>query len=805
MATRTLLCVEPDQAALETLTTALAPYGFDIKNIVNGDDAVEWGRKNPPALIIVSVEPKKVGYAICNKLKRSPDLRSIPLILASAEEPAAKFEQHKTFKLRADEYVFKPFNVQELVRKVEQLVGLGAPNTSTDEVFLSSDLLSSEIAIEADDIVDENTPPPASAAAPAKGAVLEMEAEVSDSSALGGLDAIFDKEAQAAFDALEMKETPTVGGPSPLDTEAEGAEANSWEDQKTAAGGPSNLIADFMGSSTTESRQADAPLRDMPGMVPADPHKEDTAPHRGQPVPPAEAPLDLAPPPAPEPEELAAPPEPDMVNHTQLETMSMPEVPDSMLAELQERIHALENDKRRMQTEVEELNSRLQAQPFHKERDLLSLRETINRKEKDLLDLRDALDAKERQMLDQKDRIREHERARRDLEEKMLAMEKSLVYANERVTALGQDKDRAVERERALKVRLDDNHLELAKTQDELESLRKRLATAEDRARVEVDKIRLDMENHVADLEQVHRAEIAQLTNERQASEAAREEQARAEKARLDMEHAAEMEAQQRRAADELTALEDRHDVELTRVKRENEKAIASLKEESAAQLAAERQAHEAALEAKERDHKSEIQALRRRLEDELAAAEARRQRELEEAATRAAADLAAADERRRSELQARDEEHHSAVAEMDRRHLDEKTEMSERHRAELDQTGARASRAEGELAARNQELGEVSRRVVRAEGELDTNRADLRDREVKLAQARDRISELEAKMADFEDQILRAYQKMRTDDKILEKAKRAVAVALTLLDERGVTAPATGGAPNTPPRSDEG
>jgi len=128
-----------------------------------------------------------------------------------------------------------------------------------------------------------------------------------------------------------------------------------------------------------------------------------------------------------------------------------------------------------------------------------------------MLDLRDAVDAKERQMLDHKDRIREHERARRDLEEKMLAMEKSLVYASERVTALGQDKDRAVERERALKVRLDDSHIELAKTQDEIESLRKRLATAEDRSRAEIDKIRQDLENHVADMEQVHRAELAQL------------------------------------------------------------------------------------------------------------------------------------------------------------------------------------------------------------------------------------------------------------------------------------------------------
>jgi CheY-like chemotaxis protein len=803
MATRTLLCVEPDQTALQQLSATLAPYGFAITNIVNGDEAVEWGRKNLPALIIVSVEPKKVGYAICNKLKRSAELKNVPLILTSSDEVPAKFEQHRTFKLRADEYVFKPFNTEELCRKVDKLVGLGAEAGSpTEELLLSSDILSSEIAIEADDIVDDAripTPPPVSPAAPDSGAVVEMEAEATDSSALPSLDAIFDKEAQAAFDALGIHEQPTVNAPAPAPFDQK---AESWDEQAATSVAPASLVSDLLAPAREPPQPGPAAtVRVLPGMVP--------------PVEPAldlpsafspEGLLDILPGALREPgDEAGAPPEPDAVNATSVEALPAGDAPEGLLAELQERIHELESDKRRLESEREELNGRLQAQPFTKERDLLGLRETINRKEKDLLDLRDALDARERQMLDHKDRIREHERARRDLEEKMLAMEKSLVYASERVTALAQDKDRAVERERALKVRLDDNHIELAKAQDEIESMRKRLATAEDRARAEVEKIRQDLENHVSDMEQVHRAEIAQMTNERQAAEAAREEQVRTEKARADMDRAAELEAQQRRAADDLAAVEDRHDVELTRLRREQEKAVASLKEEASAQLAAERQAHEAALEGKERDHKNEIQALRRRLEDELAAAEARRQRELEEAAARQAAELTAADERRRAELQARDEEHHNAVAEMDRRHLDEKTGMSERHRAESDQTSARAARAEGELAARTQELGELSRRTARIEGELDTARADLRDREVKLAQARDRTSELEAKLADFEDQILRAYQKLRNDDKIVDKAKRALAVALTLLDDRGAAAPVATPPTPAPRSSDEG
>ena len=60
-----------------------------------------------------------------------------------------------------------------------------------------------------------------------------------------------------------------------------------------------------------------------------------------------------------------------------------------------------------------------------------------------------------------------------------------------------------------------------------------------------------------------------------------------------------------------------------------------------------------------------------------------------------------------------------------------------------------------------------------------------MRDREVKVGQARDRITELESKVADLEDQTLRAYKRIKDDEKAIDKAKRAVSVALTVLDER--------------------
>jgi len=829
MSTRTLLCVEPDEDALGVIAGTLEPYGFEIKNIVNGDQVVDWAKKNRPTLMLVSVEPKKAGYAICNKIKRSADLKEIPLILTSSDESPEKFEQHKTFKLRADDYMFKPIDRHELMRKVNVLVGLDEPEAAgtpslSAEIFMGTEVVSSEIAIDADDIVDESrlaTPPPRSEeTAGARGAGDPLGVNPV-------LDAMFDKEADAAFDALEISAplplgegtevtrrgpedsflnvaTPPPDEPAQAEPELEvepeeaataapvHAESDEWAEDGATRAVPASFAAEQMQNLLSEDASVD--LQAVPTAV--TPPEPETAEILAQPSAEVEGDLDLLRQPQVQDDAL---PLPDEVRNTSVVAFAAATANDAMFSDLQKRIHDLEDEKRELGSVIDDLRSHLQSQPLHKEKDLLGLRETINRKEKDILDLRDALDAKDRQILDQKDRMREHERARRDLEEKMLAFEKNLMHANEKVIALGQDKEKAIERERGLKVRLEDAHTEIGKNHDELDLLKKRLSTVEDRARLELDRTRHDLETRIAEDEEAHRNEVARLREDRDAEKASREEELQAAVGKISGSHAAEIEMLNKRHGEEKASLEDAHEIELARVRRENEKALMSLREEQAAALENERHEHQAALEAKDREAKNEIAELRRSNEAALVAAEDRRRLELEEAEARRVADLDAADERRRGELQAREEQHHAATAELERRNLTEKTEAAERQRLELEQALSRATAIEAELTARNEELAETHRRLLRVDGEVDTARSDVRDREVKLSQARDRITELEGKMAELEDQTLRAYRRIKEDEKIIDKAKRAVSVALTLLDDRS-----TAGTPPAPRPGEE-
>jgi CheY-like chemotaxis protein len=814
MAERILLCIEPDSSTVDEIRRELGPYGFRIESIPNGDEAIEWGKSNHPDLIILSVEPRKVGYAICNKLKRSPSLREVKLILISSEETLATFEQHKKLKSRADEYLLKPLDMPELLSKVDELIGLGGKQQQrTEELDVQELDVDADIVIADDEdiaIIASSDDDDARLAGVQGVGVTEHTAETrippEALSAEGEEPASpfegekFDPETQAAFAALEAgtPEGPTgESGGDMMDLR------NLWNDDDL----PQALNWDA--ATVTTAVGKDQPLPEDARRPDQDDDQDDAtrvadpdAYRTGETLGPdlgqharmgsdAYATVDsMGVEDIPAPEDVGI----DMTTIDAGQALGIPVQRDdgrareaeARNAELEARIHSLENERQTLRRELEEARERFtQSATFSKEREFLGLREIINKKEKDILDLRDGMDAKEREILDYRDKVRELDRGRRDLEEKTLGFEKSLVAANEKVAELALDREKSVEREKGLKARLDDAQEGLRKSHEEVDLLKKRIVQDEAKGRVDIERLRAELESQVVELEEHQRAELAKLAEERALADASKDAAHGAELARIDAAHKAEMETLQRRLIDEQSNSGERLATEVNKLKREHEKAMASLRDEHAAQLASERQSHEARTEQKERDHRAEILGLGRRLEEELAAAEERRQKDVADNEARRVSELEAAENRRRSELQARDEEQHARVTEIERRHLTEKTELAEKHRTEYDAALARAARAEGELAARAQELDQSYRRLAGLEADLDAARAELGDRDVRLAQSRDRIGALEAKIAEYEDQLVRAFQRIRGDEKTTEKTKRALAVALALLDER--------------------
>jgi CheY-like chemotaxis protein len=185
--------------------------------------------------------------------------------------------------------------------------------------------------------------------------------------------------------------------------------------------------------------------------------------------------------------------------------------------------------------------------------------------------------------------------------------------------------------------------------------------------------------------------------------------------------------------------------------RREVESLQRELEEARAATARAERQA-------KERDGDLKLQKTKL---DGMSATVKRLETDLKNAReeTRRAAEKASAAESELGDLRARAEEAERAAAEK----------------------GAAAAEAAGRLAALERELEELKTELLVARGEIEGARGESDQRHAEL---RRRLQELEAASAKHEERVVKAYQKIKSDEKLREKTRKALTIALQLLDE---------------------
>ncbi len=153
MTSRKLVLIESDQTQIEALEPALLARGFTVVSTFDGRAAVDLILEERPDLIILAVElaARQSGYLICGKLKKSDEIRDIPVIMIGRDSDG--LEAHKKLKARADDYFVKPFDPEELAAQADRLA---APMMAEIDLEPSGELLLdtdafSETSLEQDD------------------------------------------------------------------------------------------------------------------------------------------------------------------------------------------------------------------------------------------------------------------------------------------------------------------------------------------------------------------------------------------------------------------------------------------------------------------------------------------------------------------------------------------------------------------------------------------------------------------------------------------------------------------------------
>jgi CheY-like chemotaxis protein len=112
---------------------------YSLTVVDNGKAAVEKARElNPDVLLIDALMPGMSGYEVCEAVRATPSLSTKPILLLTGSfEP---FDEDKAKTCGADDFLAKPFESQQIVSKVKELVEKGAsrPESAAEqETFIA--------------------------------------------------------------------------------------------------------------------------------------------------------------------------------------------------------------------------------------------------------------------------------------------------------------------------------------------------------------------------------------------------------------------------------------------------------------------------------------------------------------------------------------------------------------------------------------------------------------------------------------------------------------------------------------------
>lgn len=114
-----ILLIEDEPGLIVTLTDRLRSEGYQVVSAADGDTGFELGSTEPFELIILDVMlPRKSGYDVARDLRQKGVQTPILMLTAKGET----IDKVLGLKLGADDYLTKPFEVIELLARVEALL-----------------------------------------------------------------------------------------------------------------------------------------------------------------------------------------------------------------------------------------------------------------------------------------------------------------------------------------------------------------------------------------------------------------------------------------------------------------------------------------------------------------------------------------------------------------------------------------------------------------------------------------------------------------------------------------------------------
>jgi DNA-binding response OmpR family regulator len=121
-----ILVIDDDEIVARSVELSLRHHDFNMSVAHSGVEGLKIARRESPDLIILDIlMPGMDGYQVCRELRADPLLENVPVLFLTAK--GKDEDKIEGFRAGADDYLTKPFNIDELILRVKAILRRNTP------------------------------------------------------------------------------------------------------------------------------------------------------------------------------------------------------------------------------------------------------------------------------------------------------------------------------------------------------------------------------------------------------------------------------------------------------------------------------------------------------------------------------------------------------------------------------------------------------------------------------------------------------------------------------------------------------
>lgn len=117
-----VLIVDDEKDLVKMVALQLEASGYEVISAYDGQEGLNKAREENPDLIILDLMlPRLDGYKVCRMLKFDDKYKNIPIVIFTGR--AQEEDEKLGYETGANAYIVKPFRLNTLLDKIDELVG----------------------------------------------------------------------------------------------------------------------------------------------------------------------------------------------------------------------------------------------------------------------------------------------------------------------------------------------------------------------------------------------------------------------------------------------------------------------------------------------------------------------------------------------------------------------------------------------------------------------------------------------------------------------------------------------------------